>query len=406
MPSASARRSHPARSLRSLLRRPGVVRDLRRLDRLEHFGDARVVFGNEVEVLCGGRAAYDSMLEAIAGARESIAIEMYTWSDDAVGRRFADAVRERWRQGVAVFVVVDAFGSLGSGGLLEGLRRDGVPLFWYNPLAPRLSRWIPNRRNHRKLIVVDGEVAFTGGINLSECHSEEFLAERAWCDLAVRIAGPAVRELARLFVGSWARAGGTIADAAIALRHPAERGAAGVQVLGHLGRRGRRALRRTYVGNLELARQSIVLAYAYFVPEVGLRRAIARAARRGVSVQLLLPGVSDVPFVRWAGRALYGGLLEAGVEIRELRSAVLHAKVGVFDGEVLAMGSVNLDARSFRHNLEVSVNVFDAAPARAALGMLEDRFRHSEKITLAGWTARPRLDRVLEGFASMWRYWL
>jgi len=396
----------PADSLRSLVRRPRILRALRRLDRLIAIGEQRVVEGNAVTVLADGRAAFQAVEEAILGARTSIAIEMYTWAADEVGRRMASAVAERVRAGVPARVLVDGFGSFGQAGVLEELRSAGAEVRWYNPLAPRLTRWVLNRRNHRKVITVDGARTFLGGINFARCYTEELMAGEAWADLMVRLEGPVVREVAGLFVGTWARAGGSLDVVREVVRQPPRAGRSSVQVLGRVGLRGSRALRRTFLANLALAEESVLLAYGYFVPDVSMRRGIARAVRRGAEVDLLLPGPTDVRMARWAGRAYYERLLRAGARIRELRHTILHTKAAVFDDEVAVVGSANLDPRSFHINVEIVANLFDRAVARQVAGVLRAHWEGAEEIDLATWQRRPWIDRVFEGAGMLLRSWL
>lgn len=180
---------------------------LLRLDRLARLGASPVVWGNRVTLLESGRDAFDAMLGAIGAASRAVAIEMYTWSDDRVGRRFAEAVRAKAREGVSARVLVDAFGTLGSGDLMASLEQAGVEVRWFHPLSPWSPAWYPNRRDHRKLLIVDGACGFAGGMNLAETYTDEFAGERAWTDLAVRVEGPAVKELSRLFVRTWILSG-------------------------------------------------------------------------------------------------------------------------------------------------------------------------------------------------------
>lgn len=394
------------RRVRSLLARPGVLWRLRRLRSLEVWTGARIAYGNRVAVFHGGREVFEAIAESIAGARRGIAIEMYAWADDGLGRRLAEAVAERARAGVPAFVVLDAFGSLGSRGIEGILKAAGVPVLWYHPLLSFGRRWFPNRRDHRKLVIVDGDVAFAGGMNLAETYSEEFAGASAWRDFGVRIEGPAVREALRLFLGTWGRAGGDLAGPAALAVAPLELGGAGVQFVGGRGLVGRRMLRRSHLATLAQARRRVLVANAYFVPEAPLRRQLARAARAGVAVDLLLPGATDVPLVRWASRATYEGLLEAGVRIHEHRGVVLHAKAAVVDDEVLVTGSANLDYRSYRHNLEVSVTIFDRDAAREARVGLERDFERGTPIVLESWRRRGAAERLRERAATLLRYWL
>jgi len=364
------------------------------------------VYGNRVTVLEGGKAAYASMLEAIGSARGAVAIEMYTFADDRAGRRFAERLRGKARSGVPVLVLVDAFGSLGSADLMGSLEQAGVLVRWFHPPAPWAPAWFPNRRDHRKLVLVDGEAGFVGGMNLAESYSEEFAGRDAWLDLVLRVEGPAVREMSRVFLENWIRSGGTPEAAGELTARRPDAGKAGVQVVEGKGVLGRRGLRRSYLAMIAMARRRVFLANAYFAPERPLKRALVHAARRGVRVDLLLPGVTDVPMVRWAGRASYGSLLAAGVRIREMRRAVLHAKLAVFDDAVLLAGSANLDHRSFRHNLEIAVNAFDAGAARQALESFEREFDAGDEITLERFARRPAGERLKERLAGLVRYWL
>jgi len=378
----------------------------RRLRRFAERIGTPIVPGNRVEVLIGGRDSTRAMLDAIRDARRSVAIEMYTWADDPMGRRFAEVLGARARNGIPVFVLVDAFGSLGSAGLLASLERAGARVVWYHPLAPWTPIWYPNRRNHRKLLLVDGVMAFTGGINLAACYSDEFVGREAWRDLMLRLEGPIVRRMARMFLATWVRSGGRPDAAAPLVALPAAVGRSRVQVVGGRGWKGRRTLRRSHLSLLVQARRHVFVANAYFAPEGWLRRALCRAARRGVRVEMLLPGKSDAPVVGWAGRATYRALLEAGVHIREMDQAVLHAKLAVFDGQVMLAGSANMDYRSFRHNQEMAVNVFDREAAATALRAFEAEFASSRPIRLEEWERRSWGRRLLERLAYSVRFWL
>jgi cardiolipin synthase len=395
-----------ALTISRLLRRPRVLGRLRRLDRASRMGGGPILHGNEVIVYTSGRATFEAMIGEIGGATKSVALEMYAWADDRLGRRFADAVAARAREGLTVCVLLDAFGSLASGSLAASMVKAGVRVLWYHPLAPWAPRWSPNHRDHRKLILVDGATGFAGGMNFAESYTEEFSGEEAWLDASVRVRGPAVREMVRMFIETWMRAGGALDEVGALIGTAGEQGDAVVQVAGGRGVLGRRRLRRAYLSQIALAQRRVFLANAYFVPELSLRRALRGAARRGVRMDLLLPEKTDVPMVRWAGRAWYGTLLEAGCRIREVPRTILHAKLAVFDDEVLLTGSANLDHRSFRHNLEIAVNVFERGAAQAAMESYEREFEAAREITLDGWRRRPAREKLLERLASLFTYWL
>ena len=392
--------------VRSILERSVVPWRLRRLRALDGLPGSPISYGNAVTVLHRGEEAFAAIEEAIAAARLGIAIEMYTWADDRLGRRLAEAVAARCREGVPAYVVLDSFGSLGSGSIERTIVDAGGSVLWYHPLLSLGRRWFPNRRNHRKLVLVDGEVAVAGGLNFAEEYSERFAGSSAWRDLSVRVEGPAVRDALRLFLGTWGRAGGDFeGPGALAVVAP-ERGGAGVQFVGGRGLIGRRKLRRSHLATLAQARRRVLVANAYFVPEAPLRRQLVRAAQAGVRVDLLLPGATDVPLVRWASRASFEGLLAAGVRIREHRGTVLHAKAAVVDDEVLVTGSANLDYRSYRHNQELSVSVYDARAAREAREGLERDFERAEPVELDRWRQRGAAERIRERLAALLRYWL
>ena len=279
----------------------------------------------------------------------------------------------------------------------------------------RCGRWSagsgPGMRDHRKLILVDGRVAFVGSRNVGEEYTEEFAGERAFRDLTVAIEGPAVRECLRLFARSWLRHGPDAEDPALlapllAGPPPAEAGSAGVQVLGmSRGFRGRRTMRNALVAMIRLARREILFAHAYFFPDHGTLRALRAAARRGVRVRILLPGKSDVPIAREAGRSFYGRLLRSGVEVRERRRRMLHMKAGIIDGEAVIAGSANLDTLSLFRNKEISVNILDPGAAAQLRAALEEDLSDSDRIRLEDWNQRGRVARLAERFAAWLRAW-
>lgn len=307
---------------------------------------AQPLAADRVTLLDGAAEAWPRMLAAIAAARQRVHFEIYALYDDAVGRRFIDALGDAAARGVGVEVVVDAWGSLGAARRVAGaLRRRGCDARVFN----RLPLGVLGRlgRNHRKLLVVDGAVAFVGGINVGQRYAD-------WADLAVEIRGGAAASLAR-------RIGG---EARVEQRGP-------VRV--HLSRRrGGRRLARRYVKAIAGARRRVVIAHAYFLPEARLVRALARAARRGVDVRLLVPEKSDVAGARLATAVVYAPLLRAGVRIFAFPRAMMHAKAAVVDGRRLLVGSFNLDPLSLA-NLEVLVVADDPAVAAAGERWIDAR---------------------------------
>lgn len=296
-----------------------------------------------VRILDGGAEVYPAMLAAIAGARHEVRFEVYSFALDAAGERFAAALGAAARRGVQVDLVVDGVGSALDGRALAMLLEPtGVRVRIFNTLRAILLGHF--RRNHRKLLLVDDEVAYLGGINIGDEYEVAGEAPAAWADLAAELRGPICGWLGRR------------------LRRQQVRPLAGPVRLWLSGLGGGLPLRRRYLKAIGAARRRVSIAHAYFLPDRRLVRTITAAARRGVEVTLLLPGRSDVPFARSASLRLYGNLLRAGVRIHEWERSVLHAKAAVVDGERMLIGSFNLDPLSLA-NLETLLEVHDPAAA-------------------------------------------
>lgn len=289
-----------------------------------------------IDLLRGGAEAFPRMLEAIARARRLVYLEVYTFMRDQTGERFVEALIAARGRGVRVEVRVDGLGSWVHGRSLErALKAAGCRVRIYHPLRSLFTGRL--RRDHRKALVVDDEAIFVGGINIGDDYGKP-IAQGGWLDLMLELKGEKWR---------WA------AERIRGLPGPSWR--SGVRVM-LSGEEGGRRLRRRYTRAFGGARKSVRLAQAYFLPERRLIRALRLAAKRGVEVQLLLPGRSDIPLLPTATRRVYRRLLAAGVEIREWRGSVLHAKLGLIDGERLLLGSFNLDPLSMV-NLEVLLEV-------------------------------------------------
>jgi cardiolipin synthase len=277
-----------------------------------------------------------------------------------------------------------------------------------------------NQRDHRKLTVIDGKVAFLGGINISSVYSGgSFSRESArhpghgqkvpWRDTDLRVEGPAVADFQKLFVETWVRQAGDKGPPLAPADYfpPLQRaGDAIVRAIGGTPTEPYSQIYATLISALRSAETSILLANAYFDPDPQLMQALEDAARRGVDVQLLLPSVSDTWLVEAAGRRHYGRLLEAGVKIFERRGALLHSKTTLIDGVWAAVGSTNLDWRSFLHNDEIDAVVLDADFGDRMKAAFEGDLAKSTRLTLDEWNHRPLVDRLQETIAGMWDYWL
>jgi cardiolipin synthase len=333
--------------------------------------------GDHVELLDGGREAFPRMLAAIGAARHYIHLEIYTFEDDAIGERFLHALQAALERGVKVSVTMDGIGSAVSGRTIAvELRARGAEVRIYNRLLSLLIGRF--RRNHRKLLLVDDEVAYLGGINIGE----EYAApekDGGWADLAVEVRGPACANLGRR------------------VRRERHQGDQGPVKIFLSGLSGSQRLRRRYIKALGIAEREVYLAHGYFLPDRAMIRSITAAARRGVEVHLLLAGFSDVPFTRTATLSLYTRLLKAGVHIYEWTTSVLHAKAAVIDGERLLIGSFNLDPLSLS-NLEALVEAREPQVAEAGRRWIATHVAHSLAVSpdrmRRTWLQRWVIDRA------------
>jgi cardiolipin synthase len=323
----------------------------------------RFVEGNRVALLRDGAEAFPAMLDAIAAARRQVLLEMYWFDSEQIGQRFAVALADAAARGVEVCLIYDALGSIDADDdMFTELERAGIAIVEYNPVVPWRRRFrlgLVGRRDHRKILVVDGALGFTGGINISDAWLPEEQGGGGWRDDVVRIDGPAVEGLVELFARTWVAQGGR------PLRQSASRGSvesAGehrVKVLGGTLYRNRRDIVHAYVANVWRARRRVWIKNSYFVPDPIVTRALKRAALRGVDVRVVVPGKIDVWIVRHASRAMWGGLMAAGVRIFEWQRNVLHSKTAVIDGIWSTIGTLNLDYLSLFSSLEVNVAIQD-----------------------------------------------
>ncbi|MGH8413111.1 MAG: phospholipase D-like domain-containing protein [Gammaproteobacteria bacterium] len=344
-----------------------------------------------------GDELYAAMLDAIHYARHSVKLESYIFANDEIGRRFARALSEQARAGIRVQVIIDAAGSLfwASRHLTRKMKADGVKLHWFHRWSWR-DPWRYNRRNHRKLLVVDGRIGFLGGFNIHRENSREIYGEARWRDTHVEVRGQLARNLQTLFDAFWRGKRRT---------YPVIRSRDGNLITNH-SHRGRLLLRDLYAARFAIARQRVWLTTPYFVPDRRTQRSLMSAAQRGVDVRVLVPGKSDMRLPQWAARAAYAGLLQAGVKIHEYLPRVLHAKTVVIDGTWYSVGTANIDYRSFFLNYEVTLTGRD----REFAAVLETQFlsdlKQSKQIYPKYWARRGWMGRVLEFIGWLGRRWL
>ncbi len=364
---------------------------------------------NALCLLDSGSAILAATRDLLRGARHSIVFEIYIWADDEVGREVAGLMLEAKQRGVEVRGIVDDFGSWGSAALLSKLDQAGIPLLRYHPVGPWRRFGIMNRRNHRKLLICDGAEAVVGSANWGDDY-DHLVNPNAFLDEGVALRGPIVRDLGEDFLKVWQRAGGETFELAGESNAEIYRGPwsapTSVQLVTSAGRRGTRAIRQHLRLMISQVQKELLIANAYFVPGVRLTRLVCRAAARGVSVRILVPGRSDSGFVQAAGRASYGKLLECGVRIFERQGRMLHSKAAVFDDGVALVGSGNLDPRSFRLNLELNLAIHHPGAAQALRRILESYQAESVEIQARTWTQRLWWRRAYEQFAYRFRWLL
>jgi cardiolipin synthase len=367
-----------------------------------------LVGGNAVRLLRNGLETFPAWLDAIEAARERISLEMYIFNDDAIGRKFADALSRAARRGVFVRVLYDDVGCrFTPASFFAGMRAQGVHVIAYH----RVRLWRPRfwalvRRNHRKTLVCDGKVAFTGGLNIANDWVSLADGGGDWHDAVIQVEGPAVPIIEATFLRTWNRRARKRARLNPADLHvSAPLGNVPVTVISNSEMRDRFAIRRATLHAMRECRERIMLANPYFVPDRGVLRELQRAARTGRDVRLLLPAKSDSRLLDVAARAVFGPLLAAGVRIWQSRK-VIHTKLVAVDDAFVSIGSYNFDHRSLVYNLEMVVNVLDARYARDATAMLESDIADSEELTPDKFARRSWFERLLERLAYSLRKWL
>jgi cardiolipin synthase len=354
----------------------------------------RIVSGNDVELLVDGSQAFPAMLDAIAGARRHVVLASYIFAADRTGERFRDALAERARAGVDVRLTIDGVGSFGTRDtFFAPFLAAGGQLAVYRRPSPWRPKWSLRRRDHRKILAIDDELGFVGGLNIGDDYAPEEWGGRAWHDMHLRLHGPAARELTRMFNRTWRMLTGERRNGELGRVQPA--GEVSVQVLESRIYQ-RFAIHRSYLSAIRRARESVRITNAYFVPVRATQRALRVARRRGARVQLLLAGRTDFRSVQYASRALYATLMKRGIEIYEWDQRVLHAKSAVIDGCWCSIGSYNMNRRSLLHDLEANVACIDTDLGRQMDEQFEADIRRSRRVDPETWHRRPAIDKLLE----------
>lgn len=361
-----------------------------------------VIDGNRFSALINGDQIFPKMLEAIRGAKETILFETYIyWSGD-IGQQFADALAERARAGVKVHVLLDWVGSSKiEDAYLDAMKQAGVEVKLYRPL-----RWYNlgriNNRTHRKLLVIDGRIGFTGGVGIATQWTGNAEDPQHWRDSHFMAEGPVVAQMQAVALDNWKKTTGKVLHGPEYFPAISSVGSGKAQMFSSSPSGGSESMHLMYLLAITAAKESIQLSISYFVPDDMAKKALTDAVKRGVKVQIIVPGKHiDTKIVRRSSRGMWGELLEAGVEIHEYQPTMFHCKVMIVDRLLTSVGSTNFDDRSFRLNDEANLNIYDNDFARRQIAVFEQDLKNSHRITFAQWKNRPLSEKILERSAAL-----
>ena len=361
-----------------------------------------LVGGNRTQTLLNGDEIFPSMLQAISSARSTIDFETYIYWEGRIGQSFADALSDRARAGVKVHLLLDWVGSQKMDKQqLAQMESSGIEIRRYHPL-----RWYTidrlNNRTHRKLLVVDGRIGFTGGVGIGDEWSGHAQDAEHWRDTHFRIEGPAVAQMQAAFIDNWTKVTGKVLLGEAYFPAIEPRGEELAQVFKSSREGGAESIHLMYLAAIAASTRTIDLAMAYFVPDEIALETLEDAMKRGVKVRIIMPGPhTDAQLVRRASRALWGRILAAGAEMYEFQPTMYHCKVLIVDGLWTSVGSTNFDPRSFRLNDEANLNVYDREFARRQTADFEADLERSRRITYEQWADRPWHEKAWEHFAAL-----
>jgi cardiolipin synthase len=380
---------------------------------IESVSESPLTKGNKVKLLVDGPATYAAMFKAVENARDHINIETYTIEDieDETGRKFADLLLQKQAEGLQVNLIYDSLGSYTTpAAFFQRLRDGGIQVVEFNPQNPLKARgkWRLAKSDHRKILIVDGKVAITGGVNISQVYSrgpsgtgDEEEAQMPWRDADVQIEGPAVAEFQKLFLDTWQRQEGAILSQRNYFPDLKEKGSTLVGVLGSTPGEANRITFIMYVVAITFAENSLHMTNAYFAPDSQIIKALTDAAKRGVDVKIILPGATDRSLALYAGQYYYSDLLKSGVKLYKRRNVLLHAKTLVIDGVWSTVGSTNMEWWSFSTNDEVNAVILSREFAADMEKMFAEDLAESDQIRWEEWKKRPLLIKIREWFSHL-----
>lgn len=364
---------------------------------------SRFIDGNRVKILYKGRDYFETIFGNIEMARKIICLQFYIFRNDETGKELAEILKRKAKEGVRIYILYDHFGSFGTPSRFwDSLRSEGINIRASRPFKWRRILDYPHR-DHRKLIIIDRNKVFTGGLNIANEYRGFHirLKKEGWRDTGIMIEGPAADELFRIFERTWRLWGGD----KIEMDGPVEGFENGLPVIPIFASsaRGRRRMRKLFYYSINNARKSIFLTTAYFTPSRRMIDSLEEAVRRGVDVRILLPGKSDVPAAHYAGRAFFTRLLKRGIRIYNYQGEVLHAKSYVFDRCWSIVGSANLDFQSLRWNDEGNVGILNEGFGSKMIEIFEEDLKRSKEIRIEDWLIRPWSEKLKERFFVLFR---
>ena len=361
-----------------------------------------IVEGNQVEVLLNGDQIFPSMLKAIREAKQTITFETYIYWSESIGKEFADALSERARAGVKVHVLLDFIGSIKlDNAQMEEMKTAGVQFHRYHkPVWWKFTKL--NNRTHRKLLVVDGRIGFTGGVGIADQWRGNGQDKAHWRDTHFRVEGPVVGQMQAVFADNWTKATGIVLDGEPYFPPLVAQGGHAAQMFSSSPSGGSESMLLMYLMSITAAKSTIDLSSSYFVPEELTINALVAASKRGVKVRIITPGDTiDSRIVRAASRDKWEPLLAAGIEIAEYQPTMYHVKALIVDSVMVSVGSTNFDNRSFSLNDEANLNIIDPGFAKEQVAVFNDDWKRAKVITYAAWLDRPLLDKAAGKLAAL-----
>jgi cardiolipin synthase len=417
-PSGQVSQREAERTITRLLRQTGSTELLEEhISLMQSLSGHPLTSGNRAVLLVDGPATNEAMLKAISQAKDHINLETFIFADDEVGRQFADLLLQKQTEGIQVNLIYDSIGSMSTpASFFQRLKDGGVNVLEFNPVNPLKAqkKVLVTQRDHRKTMIVDGRISFTGGVNISSVYSkspssradEDTWRWEGWRDTHVKIEGPAVAQFQKLFLETWSDQKGPDLPPKEYFPPLERKGNELIKVIGSTPEEMNRLTYVMYVSAIKKSQDFVHMTMAYFVPDRQSKNVLREAARRGVDVKLVLPSASDSNLTFYAGRSHYEDLLESGVKVYERQSSILHAKTAVIDSVWSTVGSTNFELWSFMRNNEINAIILGVDFAIEMEELFRKDLAESKEISPENWSRRPIFDRMKEFFARLVSHWL